>query len=169
MNIPIARNITLPSFKRPLFLAQKAQTKAPPLNERADQLEYEPLCDSWETETYYSFALDLPGLKKNEVAVEVKGRRIIVSGIRKVEAIQSGSSRGLRERQHGPFERILELPTWVDPKKVKAYYDEGVLRIDVSKQASENVRTEIQSKFIPVPGTWSEEQFDIEDCDCCTS
>ena len=58
------------------------------MNSRAsleENLELAPVCDVEESKTHYLISLDLPGVKKNDVKIELRNDRLIVSGERKKE------------------------------------------------------------------------------------
>lgn len=72
---------------------------------------------------------DLPGIDpENDVAVELSGRTLTVSGQRRTH----GEAEGLREVRYGSFSRTVTLPGEVTQDAVSADYDNGVLTVRVS-------------------------------------
>jgi HSP20 family molecular chaperone IbpA len=74
--------------------------------------------------------VDLPGISRASVDVEIQRDRIIVEGERK-EAPQPADAPGFRrsERSYGPFHRTVPLPEGVDPDSAQAAMRDGVLEI----------------------------------------
>ena len=74
--------------------------------------------------------VDLPGIRRDSVNVEVQRDRVIVEGERK-EAPQPADAPGFRrsERSYGPFHRTVPLPDGVDPDSAQAAMQDGVLEI----------------------------------------
>lgn len=82
--------------------------------------------------------IDLAGVKKDDVDIELSGRRLVVSGERK-ERERVGILRK-RTRTVGRFRYEVVLPAELDEDGVSATLDEGVLSIRVPKEASERPR-----------------------------
>jgi HSP20 family protein len=95
--------------------------------------EFVPAVDIEETDTDFLLTFDLPGVKKDEVKINVVDNELIVSGERKEET----KGRGSRERYYGAFSRSFTLPANVDTNKVDASYENGVLRINLPKTAAQ--------------------------------
>lgn len=74
---------------------------------------------------------DVPGIKPEEIEVEVADGVLTVSGRHEEAKEESGERFVRRERRYGAFERRLPLPEGVDPKKVKAATKDGVLEVTV--------------------------------------
>jgi HSP20 family molecular chaperone IbpA len=74
--------------------------------------------------------VDLPGISRESVDVEIQRDRVIVEGERK-EAPQPADAPGFRrsERSYGPFHRTVPLPEGVDPDSAQAAMRDGVLEI----------------------------------------
>jgi HSP20 family protein len=92
-----------------------------------------PLVNVWEDEHTVYAETDLPGVDTASLDVSVtEGNRLAIAGERKPMDIAGGAWRR-QERGSGTFQRTLTLPTLVDPNKVTAKYDSGVLRITLPK------------------------------------
>lgn len=74
---------------------------------------------------------DVPGLKPEEIKVEVEEDLVTISGEHAEEAEHEHGAYLRRERHVGAFSRSIRLPRPVDPKKVKATMHDGVLDIEV--------------------------------------
>ena len=105
----------------------------PPLGEG-----FTPLADIEESEDAYTVELELPGVKKDDISVEVSGRRLVVSGERK-ERERVGILRR-RTRSVGRFHYEVSLPSALDEDGVDASLSDGVLSLRVPKAASERPR-----------------------------
>ena len=99
---------------------------------------FTPLADVEETDDAYLVEIELPGVKRDDVSVEVTGRRLTVSGERK-ERERAGILRR-RTRTVGRFHYEVVLPGDVEDEGVSASMDQGVLTVRVPKPASERPR-----------------------------
>jgi len=86
----------------------------------------------------YMVKIDIPGMDKSKINVEVKGNQLIVSGERK-EQSEENTNRGnslfyKRERSFGEFYRSITLPPDAQDKGISADYKKGVLAITVPKR-----------------------------------
>lgn len=99
---------------------------------------FAPFADLEETDDAYLVEVELPGVKKTDVNIEVSGRRALVSGERK-ERERSGVLRR-RTRAVGRFHHEVVLPGDVDADAVSASLDEGVLTVRLPKPAGDRPR-----------------------------
>jgi HSP20 family protein len=90
-----------------------------------------PAADVSETDDAYHIEIDLPGVKHDDVSVEVIGGELIVQGEHK-EREKVGQPRR-RTRRFGTFEYRATLPGELDPEKVEANLSDGVLTVRVPK------------------------------------
>ncbi|HEY0099193.1 MAG TPA: Hsp20/alpha crystallin family protein [Pyrinomonadaceae bacterium] len=114
--------------------------------ERADWI---PASDVYETEAEFVIAIDLPGIERSTLEVNVDENRLTVRGERAIEAEgarRSGSVGG--GRPSGRFlSRFGPLPPTVDQKNIAAEYRDGVLSLRLPKRAEQKagrVKIEIQ-------------------------
>jgi HSP20 family protein len=99
---------------------------------------FTPLADVEETDDTYMVEVELPGVKNDDISVEVAGRRLTVSGERK-ERERTGILRR-QTRTVGRFHYEVVLPGEVDENAVEATLDEGVLTVRVPKAEAERPR-----------------------------
>lgn len=92
---------------------------------------WSPLVDIEETDDAYVVEAELPGVKRNDVNIELVGRELTITGEIK-ERERKGALRR-QTRRTGRFEYRVGLPNHVDPEKVEANLNEGVLAIRVPK------------------------------------
>jgi HSP20 family protein len=83
---------------------------------------------------------EAPGLNKDELDIQVKGRTIRIAGTKKVD-YGDRVSLHRRERTIGQFNRTLNLPVEIDAENVKAEYRDGVLAIFLPRAEREKARS----------------------------
>ncbi|MGD8367471.1 MAG: Hsp20/alpha crystallin family protein [Desulfobacterales bacterium] len=101
---------------------------------------WRPPVDVIETEEAYVLHAELPGVKRENLSIEIRDNLMLLSGERKPgEAIKTG--RYLRsERIFGRFERSFSISSAVDPEAVRATFKDGVLEVLVPKSGARETR-----------------------------
>lgn len=99
---------------------------------------FTPVADVEETDDAYLVELEVPGIKRDDLDIEVSGRRLSVRGERK-EKERVGVLRR-RERAVGRFSYELTLPSGIEEDEVEARLDDGVLTIRLPKPERERPR-----------------------------
>jgi len=95
-----------------------------------------------ETPTEHVFKADLPGLKKEEVQVQVEdGRTLSISGQRKKEEVQKTDTWHRVERSGGQFMRKFRLPENANLDRITAKVENGVLTVVVPKEEKQRPKT----------------------------
>ena len=92
-----------------------------------------PLINLTEDRDNYYVRAELPGVKGDELDIQVTGKNLAISGERKIAAEGEGARYHRREREAGTFSRMIGLPGDVDTDKVEAKLENGILSIVVSK------------------------------------
>jgi HSP20 family protein len=87
-----------------------------------------------ETKEGYLFKADVPGTKESDIAINLTGNRLTVSGKREEEKRQENETYFSYERSYGTFTRSFTLPEDVDGDKVNASLKDGVLTIMVPRK-----------------------------------
>lgn len=77
--------------------------------------------------------LELPGLDKNDLDIEVQGDTLIVQGEKRFEREESEGRYRLLQCAYGSFKRAVSLPTIVIADRAVATYKNGVLRVELPK------------------------------------
>ena len=94
---------------------------------------FSPACEVTEADGEYKISFDLPGLKKDEIKIEMKDNLLSVYGERKRETTEKKEKVQRYEKSYGYFRRSFSLPTNVLAEKIAAKYDNGVLELTVPK------------------------------------
>jgi HSP20 family protein len=92
-----------------------------------------PAMDLVETDDHFVLKADLPGLKEEDVNIEVEENVLTVSGERKAEHEDKREGYVRVERSYGSFRRSLTLPKGVDAEAVTANFENGVLEVRIPK------------------------------------
>lgn len=111
---------------------------------------FTPACEINESEKFFSISLDVPGLRKEELEIEVKDDRLHISGERKSEDRTEKNNLLRSERRYGKFSRVFTLPQHVNTEAIEARFDNGVLDILIPKEEK------TQSKKITI-SNWDKE------------
>ena len=87
--------------------------------------------------------VDLPGLKKEDIAVSVTDKGLVVEGERTHETEEENNEWYTTERSYGRFYRLVPLPEGVKREAVKASFKEGVLEVTVPLPTAATTMTHI--------------------------
>jgi HSP20 family protein len=100
---------------------------------QAPQRSFVPSVDITEDEKSYLVTADVPGMKPEEIDVQVENNVLTIRGERKYET--QGKQQGYRrvERHYGRFQRSFALPEGVNPEAIEANVDNGTLTLRVPK------------------------------------
>jgi HSP20 family protein len=97
---------------------------------------WSPRIDVFEKGNRLVTKVDLPGLKKEDVKVEVTDGHLALSGERRTEREEKNENVFRSEREYGRFYRIVPLPEGVKLEDVKATFADGVLEVSVPLPAT---------------------------------
>jgi HSP20 family protein len=95
--------------------------------------DWHPLVDIFETEQGVTIQVDLPGVDKEDVSVEVKENVLTIKGERKTDPAVADNRYYRRERSFGTFQRSFATHSVITPNNIKATFKNGVLKIEVPK------------------------------------
>jgi HSP20 family protein len=76
---------------------------------------------------------ELPGVTSDALELQATAKNLSIAGERKIEAENEGVHYHRREREAGKFSRIIALPTEIDPDRIEAKLEDGVLTVRVPK------------------------------------
>ena len=105
---------------------------------------FTPALNLSETENEYEVTLELPGIEREHVNVEIKEGDLWISGEKHEEREEKEKTFHRVERRNGEFRRLVHLPGAVKEDTVEAKFTDGVLTITVPKSE------EAKPKRIPV-------------------
>jgi len=92
-----------------------------------------PPVDVSETDHQVEARMDVPGMKAEDLDIQVNGNLLTISGHRKEEKEEKGKTFHRVERSCGCFSRTMTMPCEVDEAKVAANYRDGVLTVTLPK------------------------------------
>jgi HSP20 family protein len=105
---------------------------------------WSPSVDVIETEDAYLLFAELPGVRREDVQLQVRDRRLELSGRR--QALGENRNFLRMERSYGPFRRTFDLGAPVDSEGITAAFEQGVLRVEVPKRAAGAVRVSVKGE-----------------------
>jgi HSP20 family protein len=88
----------------------------------------------------FALVAEAPGVKKTDLEVQIKGRTVRISGFKAVN-YPEGASVHRRERLEGRFDRVVTLPTEIDPEHARAECRDGVLTLQLSRAEGDKPTT----------------------------
>jgi len=94
-------------------------------------ISWSPEIDVFEKDNRLITKIDLPGMKKEDVKVEVTDGHLAISGERASETEEKKDNVYRCEREYGSFYRTVPLPEGVKLEDVKASFSDGVLEVSV--------------------------------------
>ncbi|MCK9151782.1 Hsp20/alpha crystallin family protein [Methanobacterium alcaliphilum] len=92
-----------------------------------------PLTDVFETEYSIVIKIDLPGVKKEDIDLEIAEDSIEIKALFEDEIAEETSTYLQKERSHGKIIRSLTLPTMINAEQSKADFKDGILTVDMPK------------------------------------
>ena len=105
---------------------------------RSSSMGFDMACDVYEDGNNIVAEMNLPGLKGEDIDIEVEDTYLRVSGKREEVPEKKEKSHYSKEIRRGSFERVIPLPDAVDRDKVEAEYEGGVLKVMLPKKAGGN-------------------------------
>lgn len=133
-----------PSFFSPLNQWEKDMERV--FRGSGKEAFFTPACEIRDEEKQFTISLDVPGLKEEEMDIEVKDNRIHITGERKVESKVEQDQVVRTEKRYGKFTRVFALPQHVNTDGIEARVENGVLMIAIPKEEK------TQTKKITISG-----------------
>lgn len=103
------------------------------LNKKAKSLR-QLSCDIHETESNFLISLDLPGVSKEDVKIDIAGNSLSISAERHQERTTQEAKAHRIERYYGSIQRSFTIPDGIDLDKVQANFENGVLHLALPKK-----------------------------------
>jgi HSP20 family protein len=100
-----------------------------------------PALDVYQRDGKLVIQLDAPGLKKEDVKVELKDDALVISGERRRESEREEGGVYRTERSYGRFFRTVPLPEGAKGETASATFDAGVLRIEIDAPTQQSNRS----------------------------
>ena len=111
----------------PLFMWEEGQI----LPRKDEESCFCPLVDTYVKDNVLHVRAELPGVELKDVNVSLDATLLKISGERKTSHVEEGASYESREMSYGSFCRTFSVPQGVDPEKIQAGYDNGILTVTV--------------------------------------
>ncbi len=99
-----------------------------------------PTLQSQQEEEHYLLSLEVPGIAKDDIKIEVADRTVTISGERRLHSSKKDCGSIYAERRYGKFQRSFSLPVGVDTNKIEASYQDGMLQLAIPKAESAKPR-----------------------------
>lgn len=106
---------------------------------------FAPQIDISETEKQYLIDVTLPGMKKEDINLDLEKGRLTISGERKFEKKEDNKTFHRVESHYGSFTRSFQLPDDVQDDSINANYKDGILNISIDK-SEEKMKKQIKIK-----------------------
>jgi HSP20 family protein len=100
-----------------------------------------PAVDIYESPEAIELTFEIPGVDKNDVRVNLENNQLTVAGERRLEHADRTDGYHRIERSYGSFLRSFTLPNTVDPNKINAEYQDGLLRLSLPKRPESQPRS----------------------------
>jgi HSP20 family protein len=110
-------------------------------SEGVSQRPWSPAVDIAETDNDLVLTADVPGVKMEDIRIEIEDGTLTLSGSREFQSESGKGGYHRIERSYGKFQRAFSLPDSVDAEKVTAAYNEGVLKVVLPKKEVAKPRT----------------------------
>ncbi|RMF85195.1 MAG: Hsp20/alpha crystallin family protein [Nitrospinota bacterium] len=105
------------------------------------QRTWTPPADIYETREVIILSVELPGIDRQDIHVELQGNTLTLRGERRRTLDQTAEGHyHCRERIYGPFYRSFTFSAPLDQAQVNAHYKDGVLEIVISKEETDSLR-----------------------------
>ncbi len=107
---------------------------------------FTPRVDVVEKEKQFEIHVSLPGLKKDEIKINIEGEIISISGERKFEKENDQAIYHLVENFYGSFSRSFTLPENIDKHNINAEFTDGILKLQIPKVEVKENKTSVKIK-----------------------
>ena len=113
-------------------------------NQNSMRQSFMPLAEMEQTENAVHLKIEVPGMKADDLDVQVTKEAVMITGERKSESKSEKNGMKRSEFRYGSFSRTIPLPVPVDNNQVKGDYQDGILTLELPKlQKQENKVTKV--------------------------
>ncbi|MBI5441384.1 MAG: Hsp20/alpha crystallin family protein [Deltaproteobacteria bacterium] len=108
---------------------------------------FSPPIDLKETEKDFVLKVELPGLHKEDLSVDITDESVTLQGERREESETPGACYRCQESRYGAFRRVVEMPQQIVPESARAKLEDGVLSVILPKAEAGNrkhIRVEVE-------------------------
>jgi HSP20 family protein len=98
------------------------------------QARWRPDADAYETARTVEITVDVSGVDEDDFEVQLYDDVLVVQGVRQLRPVPEPARYHAAGIRQGPFQVELPLPAPVDPGKVEARYERGLLRVTLAKR-----------------------------------
>ena len=109
------------------------------------QHSFAPSIDISETDKQYLIDVEVPGMDKKDIELNVENNTLTISGERKFENEEEGKQYHRVESSYGSFSRSFSLPDNVNSESIQATYNNGILHVTVDK-SEQKMKKQIKIK-----------------------
>ena len=109
-----------------------SERRARVATETSDEIEtadWYPAADVYDNELEYLIAVDLPGISRSELELDLNDDKLVIKGTRTLDAASSSA-----QRPQGRFLRTFTVPANVKQQEIEAEYKNGVLEVRLPKR-----------------------------------
>jgi len=97
---------------------------------------WSPSVDVAENDREITLHVEVPGVKKDDIEIQLNGDTLTLRGERKQESQSKGEHYHRVERRYGAWQRSFQIEVPIDAEHVAASYEDGVLTVSLPKQAA---------------------------------
>ncbi len=118
----------------------------PEYNNNTTISAFTPQVNTREGEFAYHVDVDLPGVKKENISIDIDNNKLVISGEREHKEEVKEEDYFKVETSFGKFQRIFTLPENVDTENISATTNDGVLEVVLPKVTQEETKKKIEIK-----------------------
>jgi len=114
-----------------------------PAHEQQEVARWRPAVDIYEQDDKIVLKADLPDVNEKDLDIRLEDGILTLKAERKFEETKKGDGFRRIERAYGSFERSFSVPENVDPDKIEAHYDKGVLTVTLPKVETKEKKVKV--------------------------
>lgn len=101
-----------------------------------------PLCDMIDKGDKYEISLEVPGIPKEKINIKASSDHVDISGEQEKKTEDKGKNYLYKERSYSSLSRRISIPEEIDPSKINAKMENGVLQIELPKKTPKKIQEE---------------------------